>query len=74
MFEEYVKKEIPVMQKELKKLNSSVGSKVVMIKLREVINMLTELKTVSIIKDKHILTMLKYYELIKELKIVKDKR
>ena len=73
VLQEYVQKEIPVMQKELKKLNSSVGSKVVMIKLREVINMLTELKTVSIIKDKHILTMLRYYELIKELKNIKGK-
>ena len=35
--------------------------------------MLTELKNSSSIKDKDVLTMLRYYELIKELKNVETK-
>ena len=73
ILQEYVRKEIPKIQKELNTLNNSVGSKVVKIKLTGVINMLAEIKTISIIKDKHILTMLRYYELIKELKSIKGK-
>ena len=65
---EFVQKEIPVIKKELKKASARVGSKIVKIKLNEVNNMLVTMKNAPIIKDKDILTMLRYYELIKELK------
>jgi hypothetical protein len=70
---EFVQTEIPVIQKELKRASARVGSKIVKIKLNEVNNMLTKINESSIIKDKDVLTMLRYYELIKELKKVETK-
>jgi hypothetical protein len=70
---EFVQTEIPVIQKELKRASARVGSKIVKIKLNEVNNMLTKINESSIIKDKDVLTMLRYYELIKELKNVETK-
>lgn len=69
--QEYIQKRIPEIQKNITKLVGGVGSKVLKIKLKHVSKMLNELKSVQNIKDKHILTILKYYELIKELKIIK---
>lgn len=65
---EFVQAEIPVIQKELKRAATRVGSKVIKIKLNEVNNMLTKINKSSVVKDKDVLTMLRYYELIKELK------
>ena len=70
---EFVQSEIPVIQKELKRAATRVGSKVVKIKLNEVNNMLTKINEASIVRDKDVLTMLRYYELIKELKNVETK-
>jgi len=70
---EFVQTEIPVIQKELKRASTRVGSKIVKIKLNEVNNMLTKINESSVIKDKDVLTMLRYYELIKELKNVEMK-
>jgi len=70
---EFITNEIPVIQKELKRASSRVGSKIVKIKLNEVNNMLSELQGRGIVKDKDVLTMLRYYELIKELKKVETK-
>ncbi len=67
---EFIQTEIPVIQKELKRSSARVGSKIVKIKLNEVNNMLTNLQESGIVKDKDVLTMLRYYELIKELKKV----
>ena len=70
---EFITNEIPVIQKELKRASSRVGSKIVKIKLNEVNNMLSELQGRGVVKDKDVLTMLRYYELIKELKKVETK-
>jgi len=70
---EFVQAEIPVIQKELKRAALRVGSKVIKIKLNEVNNMLTKINNASVVKDKDVLTMLRYYELIKELKNVESK-
>jgi len=70
---EFITKEIPVIQKELKRSSLRVGSKIVKIKLNEVNNMLSELQSRGVVKDKDVLTMLRYYELIKELKKVETK-
>ncbi len=70
---EFITNEIPVIQKELKRASSRVGSKIVKIKLNEVNNMLSELQSRGVVKDKDVLTMLRYYELIKELKKVETK-
>ncbi len=70
---EFVQQEIPVIQKQLKRSSVRVGSKIVKIKLNEVNNMLSEIASSSSVKDKDILTMLRYYELIKELKQLETK-
>jgi len=70
---EFVQKEIPIIQKELTRSSARVGSKIVKIKLNEVNNMLTKISESAVIKDKDVLTMLRYYELIKELKNVEMK-
>jgi predicted RNase H-like nuclease (RuvC/YqgF family) len=58
------------LQKDLTSLTSKVDDAVVKIKLTEVTNLLKELASVKTIKDNHILNLLRYHELIKELKKV----
>jgi len=69
----YVISETNNLQTKLKSLKSKVPSKVVRIKVTEVINLLNELKKKHVVEDKDVLTMLKYYELVNELKNVGDK-
>ena len=69
----YVLNETNKLQTTLQSLKSNVPSKVVRIKVTEVINLLNELKKKHVVEDKDVLTMLKYYELVNELKNVGDK-
>ena len=48
-------------------------SKVIRIKLNEVADLLSELNKKHIVEDKDVLTMLRYYELINELKKIGSK-
>ena len=68
---EYVTSSIPTLKESLAKSLTRIGDKVTKIKLKEVINMLTDLNSLPIIKDKHVLTLLRYHELDKELKGIK---
>ncbi len=52
---------------------SSVPSKVIRIKLNEVATLLNKLNKKHIVEDKDVLTMLRYYELVNELKKVETK-
>ena len=70
---EFIQKEIPVIQKALTRASARVGSKIIKIKLQEVNNMISEIGNTSTIKDKHVLTILKYHELIKELNKMETK-
>ncbi len=65
---EFIEKESTKLQKELKVLTAKVDDKVVKIKLAEVTNLLKEVAAVKTIKDNHVLNLLRYHELIKELK------
>ena len=69
----YVLSETKKLQETIKSLKSTVPSKVVRIKLNEVVNLLNEFKKKHVVKDKDVLTMLRYYELVNELKNVGDK-
>ena len=69
----YVLTETQNLQNTIKSLKSNVPSKVVRIKLNEVVNLLNEFKKKHIVQDKDVLTMLRYYELVAELKKVGDK-
>jgi len=65
---EFIDIEVAQLQKDLKSLSEKVDDTVVKIKLIEVTNLLKEVKTAKSIKDNHILSLLRYHELIKELK------
>jgi hypothetical protein len=66
----YVVNEIHDMLKVLQVYNKKVDSPVVKIKLNEVSNLLKSMSNVKSVNDNHILSLLRYYELLKELKKV----
>jgi len=68
----YVINETKILSAEIKRLKSTVTSKVIRIKLNEVSNLLMRLQEKRVIQDKDIVTMLRYYELINELQKVKE--
>ena len=70
---EYVQSEIPNIKKSLIRSERTVGSKIVKIKLKEVLNMINQISEEAVVKDRHILTMLRYYQLLKELKNIGTK-
>jgi len=65
---EFIVNEVNLLQKDLKRLTSKVTDKVTKIKLVEVSSILNKISSVKIIKDAHILSLLRYHELVKELK------
>ena len=67
-----VKNQIPIIVENLNTLNGTIPSKVIKIKLQEVTNMVSGMVGLKAIQDKHILTMLRYYELIEQLKGVQN--
>lgn len=66
----YIVSESNTIYKELEKLTKKVDSQVVKIKLHEVTNLLKSMSNVKTVNDNHILSLLRYYELLKELKKV----
>jgi hypothetical protein len=65
---EFIVKEVAKLKRELNSLNTKVSDKVVKIKLSEVLNLLSEISNAKVIKENHILNLLRYNELVKELK------
>ena len=55
----------------IKRVLPKVQDKITTIKLNEVCNMLTKLEKIKTIKEEHVLSLLLYHELLKELKNVK---
>ena len=66
----YVISEINDITKALQIHNKKVDSPVIKIKLNEVTNLLNSMTNLRTVNDNHILSLLRYYELIKELKKV----
>lgn len=66
----YVINEIHDILTVLQIYNKKVDSQVVKIKLNEVTNLLKSMSNVKTVNDNHILSLLRYYELLKELKKV----
>ena len=54
-------------------MRPSIPSKIIRIKLNEVNNLLLTLGKKHLIEDKDVLTMLRYYELVNELKNIGSK-
>jgi len=67
---EFALKEARIIQSLLKKQLPNITDKVTSIKLNEVSNMLNSFPKLRSIKEEHILSLLLYYELLKELKNV----
>lgn len=65
---EFVSQEIQGIEKSLKKLSTKVNDRVIKIKLKEVTHLLNSINNVKTLKENHILNLLRYHELIKELK------
>jgi hypothetical protein len=66
----YIINEINDISKVLQIYNKKVDSQVIKIKLNEVTNLLNSMSNVKNVNDNHVLSLLRYYELLKELKKV----
>ncbi len=69
----YVLTETKKLNTMITSLKTNVPSKVVRIKLNEVVNLLNKLNKKHIVQDKDVLTMLRYYELVNEIKNIGNK-
>ncbi len=67
---EYVDKEVITIKKKLDKQLPKVNDKITNIKLTEAINQIENLTKGKIVNEKQVLTLMRYYELIKEIKNV----
>jgi len=67
---EYVDSEVSKVTRVLKTYLPKIEDKVTKIKLTEAINQIKKLKVGKIVKDKQIVGLMRYYELVKELKNV----
>lgn len=64
----YIILETKKLQKDLLKTTTQIASKVVRIKIKEVAKLLSNLSKKHIVEDKDVLTILRYHELINEIK------
>ena len=70
---EYIHKVIPVIKKQLKEHVKLIDDKVTKIKVDKLSEMLCNVETIKTIKESHVLSLLRYFDLIKELKEVNIK-
>lgn len=68
---EHVQQIIPSIKKQLADLAKPVDDKVIKIKVEKLSEMLCNVENLKTIKESHILSLLRYYDLIRELKEVK---
>lgn len=67
-FRELVNVEVDSVKEKLGKLNRYIKDSVTKIKLKEVVKQIDNLKRGQIVKEEQILSLMRYYELIKEIK------
>lgn len=67
---EFYNNQISEIKTELKTLTKSVDDKVIVIKLNEIVNIISELSKESSIKNEDIVNLLQYYQLIDEVRTV----
>jgi hypothetical protein len=68
---DFILKEGKIIQSSIKKALPKIEDKITVIKLKEVSNMLNKFEKVRSIKEEHVLSLLLYHELLKELKNAK---
>lgn len=64
----YINSKLEVVKEELSTLKSKVSDQVITIKLNEVVNLIKPINTKQSIKDDHLISLMQYYELVKEIK------
>jgi hypothetical protein len=67
---EYVDKEVVKIKNKLESHLPKVNDKITSIKLTEAINQIENLTKGKVVNEKQVLTLMRYYELIKEIKDV----
>jgi len=67
----YVDSEIPKVKNELKNNSKYIKDKITKIKINEVINQVDKIRDAKKLKDNHVISLMRMYELIKEVKNVK---
>ena len=67
---QYFEKIIPSIKKDLKEQVNKITDAATKIKVDKLSEMLCNVETIKVIKESHVLTILRYYDLIKELKQV----
>ena len=70
----YVDEEVIKIKEELNTHLSRVDDKITKIKLNESINQVENLLKGKVVKEKQVLTLMRYYELIKEIKSVHESK
>ena len=68
MLREYIQKIIPTIKKQLAEQSKLVDDKVVKIKVEKLSEMLCNVENLKTIKESHVLSLLRYFDLIRELK------
>jgi len=69
-FKQYISKTIPKIKKQLKEHSSTITDKVTKIKVEKLSEMLCSVENKKIIKESHVLSLLRYMDLVNELKQV----
>jgi len=69
---QYINQEIPVVRKEIVELKDRVNNDVIRIKIDETVNQLDKISKGTLVKENQITALLLSYELIKELKLLKQ--
>ncbi len=64
----YINSKFEAVKEELTSLKSQVNDQVITIKLNEVVNLIKPINTKQSIKDDHLVSLMQYYELVKEIK------
>lgn len=65
---EFINNNVSKITKELKEISESINDTVLKIKLNEVLNILPKISNTNFITETHYVSLIRYYELIKELK------
>jgi hypothetical protein len=68
---EYIQKIIPQIKKQLAESAKGIDDKVVKIKVEKLSEMLCNVENLKTIKESHVLSLLRYFDLVRELKEVR---
>ena len=71
---EFIDNEVVKIKKALKSLLPKVDDKITKIKLSEAIDYTDSATKGKVVKDKHVVALMRYYELIKEIKNVQQRQ